>query len=71
METPAEMAAARSVATLIEAVTIAFLIIAFMAVLVRTWVRAVMTWNYGLDDVVMTLAMVCGQAGLFLERAHC
>lgn len=67
MDTPVETAAARSRATLIEAVTIAFLTIAFTAILARTWVRAVMTWNYGLDDVVMTFAMVCGRIDCILR----
>jgi hypothetical protein len=46
-------------ATEITAVTITFLTTAWMAVLARTWVRAVMIRNYGWDDAVMLMAVVC------------
>jgi hypothetical protein len=46
-------------ATEITGVTITFLITAWMAVLARTWVRAVMIRNYGWDDAVMLMAVVC------------
>jgi hypothetical protein len=52
-------AAAHSRATLITVVTIVFLTIAWLAVLARTWVRAVMIRNYGWDDAIMLLAVVC------------
>lgn len=52
-------AAAHSRATLITGVTIAFLTTAWLAVLARTYVRAVMIRNYGWDDAVMLLAVVC------------
>jgi hypothetical protein len=52
-------AAAHSRATLITVVTIVFLTIAWLAVLARTWVRAVMIRNYGWDDAIMFLALVC------------
>jgi hypothetical protein len=55
---PNSAAAAHSRATLITVVTIVFLSIAWLAVLARTWVRAVMIRNYGWDDAVMLLAMV-------------
>ncbi|KAM0690996.1 hypothetical protein Q7P36_009766 [Cladosporium allicinum] len=50
--------AAHARATEITAVTITFLITAWMAVLARTWVRAVMIRNYGWDDAVMLLAVL-------------
>ena len=51
--------AAHARGTEITAVTITFLITAWIAVLARTWVRAVMIRNYGWDDAVMLLAVVC------------
>lgn len=51
--------AAHTRATLISAVSIAFLATAWLAVLARTYVRAVMIRNYGWDDAVMLLAVVC------------
>jgi hypothetical protein len=53
-------------ATEITAVTITFLITAWMAVLARTWVRAVMIRNYGWDDAVMLLAVVCYNTSLWI-----
>jgi len=59
MSTTTNAAAAHSRATLLTAVTIVFLTTAWLAVLARTWVRAVMIRNYGWDDAVMLLALVC------------
>jgi hypothetical protein len=53
------IAGAHSRETLITAVTITFLVTAWLAVLARTWVRAIMIRNYGWDDAVMLLALVC------------
>jgi hypothetical protein len=59
--------AAHARATEITAVTITFLITAWMAVLARTWVRAVMIRNYGWDDAVMLLAVVCCNLSLYIN----
>ena len=59
MHTTTTDAAAHSRATLIRAVTIIFLVVAWLAVLARSYVRAVLIRNYGWDDAVMLLAVVC------------
>jgi hypothetical protein len=64
MDTTSNVAAAHSRATLITAVTIVFLTTAWLAVLARTWVRAVMIRNYGWDDAVMLLAVVSHLANI-------
>ena len=59
MHTTTTDAAAPSRATLIRAITIIFLVVAWLAVLARSYVRAVLIRNYGWDDAVMLLAVVC------------
>jgi hypothetical protein len=59
MHTTTADAAANSRATLIRAITIIFLVVAWLAVLARSYVRAVLIRNYGWDDAVMLLAVVC------------
>ena len=59
MHTTSDDAAADSRATLIRAITIVFLVVAWLAVLARSYVRAVLIRNYGWDDAVMLLAVVC------------
>ena len=59
MHTTSDDAAADSRATLIRAITIVFLVVAWLAVLARSYVRAVLMRNYGWDDAVMLLAVVC------------
>ena len=59
MHTTTADAAANSRATLIRAITIVFLVVAWLAVLARSYVRAVLIRNYGWDDAVMLLAVVC------------
>jgi hypothetical protein len=59
--------AAHARATEITAVTITFLVTAWMAVLARTWVRAVMIRNYGWDDAVMLLAVLFVFRGWFVK----
>lgn len=58
MTTTSDPVAAHSRATLVTAVTITFLTTAWLAVLARTWVRAVMIRNYGWDDAMILLAVV-------------
>ena len=59
MHTTSDDAAADSRATLIRAITIVFLVVAWLAVLARSYVRAVLMRIYGWDDAVMLLAVVC------------
>jgi hypothetical protein len=44
--------------TMMTAITIVFLTLAWLSVLARTWVRAFMIRNFGWDDAVMLLAVV-------------
>lgn len=59
MHTSPDDAAANSRATLITAITSIFLVVAWLAVLARSYVRAFLIRNYGWDDAVMLLAVVC------------
>lgn len=59
MHTTSDDAAANSRATLITSITIIFLVAAWSAVLARSYVRAILIRNYGWDDAVMLLAVVC------------
>jgi hypothetical protein len=58
MRTTSDDAAANSRATLITAITVIFLVVAWLAVLARSYVRAILIRNYGWDDAVMLLAVV-------------
>jgi hypothetical protein len=59
MYTSSDDAAANSRATLITAITAVFLTVAWLSVLARSYVRAMLIRNYGWDDAVMLLAVVC------------
>jgi hypothetical protein len=59
MHTTSDDAAADSRAALIKSITMVFLVFTWLSVLARTWVRAMVIRNYGWDDAVMLLAMVC------------
>ena len=59
MHASSDDAAANSRATLITAITAVFLTVAWLSVLARSYVRAMLIRNYGWDDAVMLLAVVC------------
>ena len=59
MSTQSDDAEAHYRKTMMTAITIVFLTLAWLSVLARTWVRAFMVRNFGWEDAVMLLAVVC------------